>query len=77
MSHPDPCFDPDNTLEDDMATWILDDYGYGHVVSGKPAVPAVPADCDCEEGEMPPPTEEELKADYDRQWLDCIGADSL
>ena len=58
-----------------MATWILDDYGYGHVISGKPAVPAVPADC--EEGEMPPPTEEQSKADYDRQWLDCIGADSL
>lgn len=57
-----------------MATWILDDYGYGHVVSSKSTVTA---DYDCEEGEMPPPTEEELKADYDRQWLDCIGADSI
>lgn len=27
--------------------------------------------------DYPAPTEAEMKADYDRQWLDCIGANDL
>jgi hypothetical protein len=57
-----------------MATWILDDYGQGHLVSRPPVNRSVR---DCEEEDMQPPTEEQLKSDYDKQWLYCIGADDL
>lgn len=56
-----------------MATWILDDYGQGHLVS-RPVKRVVR---DYEEEEMQPPTEEQWKSDHDQQWLDCIGADDL
>jgi len=30
-----------------------------------------------DEQDYPTPTEAEMKADYDKQWLDCIGANDL